>query len=145
MNRLGRFPCRRRREETLINFAGSTTTSSEELIRVSLRRLLQWIGLVFVLVQPARAQGQALYLRRYQEPVLFPMPTISQMSVGGYAEGIYDQSSFQNSSTSVSHVHVFAGPTIGLSLAGSIYHPNFLTYALNLDGAAIPASEQPWV
>jgi hypothetical protein len=92
-------------------------------------------GLFICLLVANTVFGQALYLSRYQEPQLFPTPRVTQASVGGYAEGTYDQSTFQNSSTSVSHVHFFAGPTLGLSLEGSIYHPNFLTYALNTDGA----------
>src|SRR5262249_22810259 len=79
--------------------------------------------------------SQSLYLNRYREPELFPTPHLSQASVGAYAEGTCDQSTFQNSSTTVSHVHLFAGPTLGLALDGSIYHANFLTYALNMDGA----------
>jgi hypothetical protein len=78
--------------------------------------------------------GQALYLPRYQEPRPFVFQ-LSQASVGAYAEGTFDQSSFQNSGSSVSHEHIFVGPAAGFAVNGSVYHPNFLIYTLNVDGA----------
>jgi hypothetical protein len=91
--------------------------------------------LLFVLFMlGGRAFGQALYLPHYQEPKPFEIQ-LSQASVGAYAEGTFDESSFHNSGITVSHEHIFVGPAAGFALNGSIYHPNFLTYALNVDGA----------
>jgi hypothetical protein len=87
-----------------------------------------------ILALGSRVFGQALYLPRYQEPRPFVIQ-LSQASVGAYAEGTFDESSFHNSGTTVSHEHIFVGPAAGFAVNGSIYHPNFLSYALNVDGA----------
>jgi hypothetical protein len=81
-----------------------------------------------------RAFGQARYLQRYEEPEWSKL-RITEISVGGYAEGQFDQNDFKNSGTSVTHERVFVGPALGLNAVGSIYHPNLLTYYLNSDGA----------
>jgi len=81
-----------------------------------------------------RAFGQARYLQRYQEPE-WSRFRITDISVGGYAEGTFDQNDFKNSGTTVTHERVFVGPALGLNAVGSIYHPNLLTYYLNSDEA----------
>jgi hypothetical protein len=53
-----------------------------------------------------------------------------------YAEGVFDKNNFKNSDTSVSHERLFVGPAFSGGLGGSIYHPNLLTYYLDVDGAA---------
>lgn len=80
------------------------------------------------------AFGQARYLQRYEEPQPLKFH-ITELSVGAYAEGEYDETDFKNSGTSVTHDRVFVGPALGLNADGSIYHPNLLTYYLNSDGA----------
>jgi hypothetical protein len=71
---------------------------------------------------------------RYQEPKPFTFH-ISQASVGAYAEGEFDETSYQNSDVKVSHSYLFAGPAASLAANGSIYHPNFMTWQFNMDGA----------
>jgi hypothetical protein len=97
----------------------------------------RWNAVLLIICISAVANfgfAQALYIPRYQEPRPFVIQ-LSQASVGAYAEGTFDESSFQNSGTTVSHEHIFVGPTLGFAVNGSVYHPNFLTYALNVDGA----------
>src|SRR5215471_17542216 len=80
------------------------------------------------------AFGQALYIPRYQEPKAFTF-NVSQASVGAYAEGQFDETSYQNSDTKVSHSYLFAGPAASLAANGTIYHPNFMTWQFSMDGA----------
>jgi hypothetical protein len=93
-------------------------------------------ALVVVVAVAFRSQlfAQARYLPRYQEPDWFTF-RLSQIGVGAYAEGEFDTSTYQNPSSSVTHQHVFVGPSLILAGSGSIYHPNFLTYNVNMDGA----------
>jgi hypothetical protein len=92
--------------------------------------------LVFVtlLAFAPRAAAQARYIPVYTEPKWFTF-RISEVSAGVYAEGVSDESSFKNSGSTVSHEHIFLGPSLGFNASGSIYHPNLLTYAINSEGA----------
>lgn len=92
------------------------------------------VVLFVVFMLGGQAFGQALYMPRYQEPRLFVFQ-LSQASVGVYAEGTFDESSFHDSGLTVSHEHIFVGPSLGFAANGSIFHPSFLTYVLNADGA----------
>ncbi len=78
--------------------------------------------------------SQALYIPRYQEPRPFTFQ-VTQASLGAYAEGTFDETSYQNSAQKFSHVYLFAGPALGLAANGSVYHPNFMTWQFNSDGA----------
>lgn len=93
--------------------------------------LIAWMA---VLGLAPRAFSQARYLQTYREPKWFTF-RISEVSAGVYAEGVYDESNFKNSGTTVTHEHIFVGPSIGFNAAGSVYHPNLLTYAINTEGA----------
>jgi hypothetical protein len=73
-------------------------------------------------------------MQRYEEPDWFKFH-LTDISAGAYAEGQFDQNNFKNSDTSVTHEHVFVGPSLGLNAFGSIYHPNLITYNLISDGA----------
>src|SRR5262249_7497567 len=42
---------------------------------------------------------------------------------------------YRNNGTSVTHDHLFVGPSLGFNAFGSIYHPNLLTYNINSEGA----------
>jgi hypothetical protein len=74
-------------------------------------------------------------MQRYEEPQWFKFH-LTDISVGGYAEAVYDQNDFKNSDTTVKHEREFFGPAFGLTGIGSIYHPNLMTYYCNVDGAA---------
>jgi hypothetical protein len=78
--------------------------------------------------------AQARYRMRYQEPDWFTFH-LAEVSAGVYAEGTFDQSSYKNSDTTVSHSHLFLGPSVGLSFDGSVYHPNLLRYQVSSEGA----------
>ena len=103
--------------------------------RPGFRRFSQaaWVILTALLLQ-SKAFAQARYQPRYQEPQWFTF-RLSEVSAGAYAEGTFDQTSYQNSSTSVNHEHLFVGPTLGIVGSGSIYHPNLITYNINSEGA----------
>jgi hypothetical protein len=88
-----------------------------------------------VLTTGFRAFGQARYLQRYEEPQWMTMH-VTDLSAGIYAEGVFDQNNFKSSDTSVTHDRVFVGPALSGGLGGSIYHPNLLTYYVDVDGAA---------
>jgi hypothetical protein len=79
----------------------------------------------------ALAQGR---LFRVEEPDLFKM-NITEVSAGAYAEGDYEETTFKNSGTSATHDRLFVGPSFGLNLAGSAYHPNLFQYQINTEGA----------
>src|SRR5436190_7752268 len=80
------------------------------------------------------AAGQARYNRRYQEPEWLTFH-LSEVSAGVYAEGVYESDNFQKAGISVSHQNIFIGPSIGFSAEGTVYHPNFLRYFINTEGA----------
>jgi hypothetical protein len=69
---------------------------------------LGFLALNGILLLCAKAFGQALYIPRYQEPQPFTIQ-FSQTSVGAYTEGTFDETTFNNSGTKVSHEHLFAG------------------------------------
>jgi hypothetical protein len=56
---------------------------------------------------------------------------ISEVSVGVESEGDWEQRSVAKSNQSVSREMLYAVPTLGLGLQGSIYHPNLFQYDLN--------------
>lgn len=60
---------------------------------------------------------------------------VSEVSTGVYAEGNYEETSFRNSDTSVRYDRIFVGPSAGMVLDGSIYHPNLVRLHMNTDGA----------
>ena len=60
---------------------------------------------------------------------------LSEVSAGVYTEGRYDETTYRDGSGSITHERYFLGPTLGLQLDGSVYHPNLLRYSLLSDGA----------
>ncbi|HAM73408.1 MAG TPA: hypothetical protein DCM86_17380 [Verrucomicrobiales bacterium] len=81
-----------------------------------------------------KASAQARFEPRFVEPRWLTLD-ISEVSAGVQAEGTFDSSSYKNSNISVSHESLFVGPSVGMAASGSIYHPNFLRYHINTDGA----------
>jgi len=83
-------------------------------------------------VFPASAQTYRR-LRYYQEPQWLRLK-ISQAQFGFYLEGDYDSSTF-NGTSRVTHDRLFLGPLLGISLDGSVYHPNFCVLHVYSEGA----------
>ena len=84
----------------------------------------------------AAADGQAQFARPsapVEEPRWLTL-RLDRISVGAFAEGTFEDSTFKNSGTSATHDRLFVGPTVGLGAEGSIYHPNFLRYQLDTEG-----------
>ena len=96
--------------------------------------LLSFLVLIVLLAAGLDAAAQARYRRMYQEPDWFTFH-LTEVSAGIYAEGTFDQTSYKNSDTTISHEHLFMGPSVGLSFDGSVYHPNLLRYQVNSEGA----------
>src|SRR4051812_37400447 len=98
------------------------------------RRQLVFVVLALLLllgsVRPALAQRRQRY---YLEPQWLRLK-ISQAEFGFYLEGDYDSSTFNDTST-VSHDRLFLGPLLGISLDGSVYHPNFCVIHVYSEGA----------
>jgi hypothetical protein len=93
-----------------------------------------WVTLLAVFVGVRQAVAQARYIPRYQEPQWLTMH-LSEASAGVYAEGTYQDTTFEKTGTSVTHEHLFVGPALGFNLNGSIYHPNLIRYYINTEGA----------
>jgi hypothetical protein len=90
------------------------------------------ISMLLALAPAARAQR--LYLPQYREPQAFDFH-VSQISAGVYTEGSHDETTYKHNGISVTHDHLFAGPSLELNAYGSIYHPNLLSYHVNSEGA----------
>ena len=97
-------------------------------------RVISALVLFVALAFRPQVFAQARYLQRYQEPEFFTF-RLSQIGVGAYAEGEFDTSTYQNPPSSVTHQYIFVGPSLILAGSGFVYHPNLLTYSVNMDGA----------
>lgn len=96
----------------------------------SLRVWLALLVLVgFAFDSPAQSR-----LRRIEEPRWMKL-RISEASAGLFAEGTYEETSFRNSSSTITHNHIFVGPSLGLNAEGSIYHPYLFRFLINTEGA----------
>lgn len=94
-----------------------------------------WLWLTMLAL--TRGCGDALAqtrLFRVEEPQLIKL-NITEASAGVYAEGDYEQTTFKDSGTSATHDRLFVGPSVGLNLNGSVYHPNLFQYQIISDGA----------
>lgn len=58
---------------------------------------------------------------------------ITDVNVGVEVEGDWEQRSVSNSSQNISRKNIYAVPTFGLGLQGSVYHPNLLEYKLDTE------------
>lgn len=102
-----------------------------------MRRFLQdakqWVtfAVAFAASLHARAQQRA----RVEEPQWVKLQ-VTEVSSGVYAEGRFEETSFNNSSTSVTHDRYFLGPLLGVNANGSVYHPNLFRFIINAEGAA---------
>src|SRR5262245_49882317 len=52
---------------------------------------------------------------------------LNEISAGAYAESEYQQTS-ANGGSATTYTRTFAGPSLGLNVDGSIYHPNLFRY-----------------
>ncbi len=103
-------------------------------MRVRPARLVYgWLALVLFLAGAVRLRAQS-HDRIIEEPQWFRM-RIDHAETGIYSEGEYETTDFRDSNQSVSYERLFIGPTLGLGLNGSIYHPYFLTFRADGEGA----------
>src|SRR5205809_34766 len=70
---------------------------------------------------------------RIEEPRWLTL-NIREMSTGVFAEGTYEETSFGDGHA-ITHSHLFVGPSMGLNMDGSIYHPNLIRYRIETEGA----------
>jgi hypothetical protein len=89
----------------------------------------RWLVLLAGLASAARSFAQ-LRLPPPQEPRLLTLH-VEQANIGIYAEGSYEQDTFQQSNISATESHLFIGPEVGMTLDGSIYHPNLINFNFN--------------
>ena len=78
------------------------------------------------------ARGQARYRDVVEEPQLFKIK-LNEASLGTYTEVAYDQNTVGKTTTT--YERIFAGPSLGLSANGSIYHPSLFSYSIDSEGA----------
>ena len=98
----------------------------------ALHKRWYWLALIIMtgMTRPAHAQ---LRQRAVEEPQWFKMQ-ISEVDAGAYAEGTFEDTTYKNA-PGATHSRLFVGPTVGLNLNGSVYHPYLFRYQLNGDGA----------
>jgi hypothetical protein len=88
---------------------------------------------IFVMVG-CLSGAQAQRLRIIEEPEWLKM-RVSEKSVGVFAEGRFEETTYRDSGNSITHERLFVGPSLGLELDGSVYHPNLLQYNIISEGA----------
>lgn len=107
-------------------------------IRVRLRRPLRWAALALTaLAALDSARGQTSGLGKPPERLepKWLRFDLQEADLGLYSEGQMEKSTYQNSGTQVNYQRYFLGPLFGLNGTGSIYHPNFLSLAVNGEGS----------
>jgi hypothetical protein len=96
-------------------------------------RALLCLTLMFAVTAAPEAVAQSR-VRRVEEPKWMKL-RITEANAGVYAEGTYEQTTFQNSGVSVTHNRLFVGPSLGLNAEGSVYHPYLFRYRINSEGS----------
>src|SRR6476646_8935952 len=76
--------------------------------------------LVWAAAGPASAQQR--FRQAPEEPQWLKM-NITQSSIGVYTEGTFEHTRFEGTAP-VDYSRIFIGPSLGLGLQGSIYHPD---------------------
>jgi hypothetical protein len=97
-------------------------------------RAQRWLVLAVLAGAMNRAGAQLLRQPVYQEPKWLT-GRISEVDAGVYATGTYDSTTYKDSNTTFSHTYLFAGPSFGFNLDGSVYHPNFFRFNVLSEGA----------
>src|SRR5215831_18662003 len=72
--------------------------------------------------------------RIIQEPE-WSRARIDHAEAGLYSEGDYETTDYRNTGQSVTYNRFFIGPSIGLGLNGSIYHPYLFIFRADGEGA----------
>ncbi len=91
------------------------------------RKWRRWLGFFFLGAGTTlRAQTRGAV----EEPQWMKLK-ISEVNVGLEVEGTMEERTLGKSSQSTTREVIYAVPTLGLGLQGSIYHPNLLEYRLN--------------
>ena len=79
------------------------------------------------------------------ERFLEPKPLrlqITNFNMGMETEGTFEESTSKGASKPLTYARFFVAPTLGLGLAGSVYHPNLVQFQFNGDGGYGWASQQ---
>lgn len=93
----------------------------------------KWVwAIALAIAAHAEASAQARY-RRIEEPQWLKLD-VSGANTGVYAEGVFQETSVSDGE-STTYNRFFFGPSFGLNLDGSIYHPYFLRFAVSADGS----------
>lgn len=79
------------------------------------------------------ANYRARYLRP-EEPELLNF-RISRLQTGMLLEDVKEDTTYSQSGDSSTYERTFIGPSLWLGMDGSVYHPNFVTYNILLNGA----------
>jgi hypothetical protein len=89
-----------------------------------------------LLASLASAPAQGLYSRR-EEPLdpEWLRFKVTEVSLGMYAEGQFNNATYKDSNTRVTHNRFFVGPLLGLNFEGSIWHPKLFAYNVASEGA----------
>lgn len=87
-----------------------------------------------------RSSAQLRYRLPPEDPLWLKLK-ITQASVGIYSEGVFEQAQFGGGGNSVDYSRIFIGPSLGLGLQGSFYHPNLAAFSLNSEMALGWANE----
>jgi hypothetical protein len=95
---------------------------------------VQWLIFLALAVAPRPVAAQARYAVP-QEPRLLTLD-LQQADVGLYSEGSYQQTTFPGSTVDYTESHLFLGPSVGMTLDGSVYHPNLFHFTFAGQGAA---------
>lgn len=99
------------------------------------RELLNLLIGAFLLSGAWMHAGQKERAAQVEEPQWLRL-RINETSVGVYAEGDFEDTSYRDSNTGASYERLFVGPTVGLNLDGSVYHPNLMTFRFDGEGSA---------
>jgi hypothetical protein len=105
------------------------------------RHFPHWRGLLLLTLLGIALPAPAQLRNRLppEEPQWLKMK-FTEVSIGVYTEGVFERTRFAGSSP-VEYSRLFAGPSFGLKLNGSIYHPNFARLALSGEMAVGWANE----
>ena len=102
---------------------------------VRFHRSWPWLAALIALMAWGDARAQQWRYRQPEEDPQWLRLNIRDASVGVAAEGEHSTVSSSGSGAASSHDRLFVGPSLGLNLDGSIYHPNLMQYSLESDGA----------
>jgi hypothetical protein len=95
----------------------------------------KWPWLVLLAAVGASGQAQAQQrFRRVEEPRWLKL-RLTEVSTGVYAESTMEQTTFKKAGTSFGHDRLFVGPSLGLGVEGSVYHPYLFRYLIHTEGA----------